>query len=150
MKKGFTFLFMLLALMLAFGQQTPIKKSKVKQVVNGKRYIVHVVEHGQTLYSITRAYGVKSYEAYLKKDKNKLNIGDTVWIPMANGDESIPSNSSYKYVEVKQGQTLYSISKTFGVSIAELEKLNPELKSSPLRVGMILKIPLKGGEKKSR
>ncbi len=149
MKKGFTFLFMLLALMLAFGQQTPIKKSKVKQVVNGKRYIVHVVEHGQTLYSITRAYGVKSYEAYLKKDKNKLNIGDTVWIPMANGDESIPSNSSYKYVEVKQGQTLYSISKTFGVSIAELEKLNPELKSSPLRVGMILKIPLKGGEKKA-
>lgn len=145
MKKNCVFLLMLVMVLLSFGQGN-IVKSKVKQTLDGKKYYVHIVEHGQTVFSVSRAYGVKYYDAYIKKDMNKLKIGDTIWIPVTDGEADVPSNSSYRYVEVKQGQTLYSLSKTFKVSIDDIEALNPELKNSTLKVGMILKMPLEGTE----
>ena len=124
--------------------QGSITKSKTKQKLNGKEYYVHIVEHGQTVFSVSRAYGVKYYDAFIKKDMNKLQIGDTIWIPVSGVE--LPSNESYRYVEVKQGQTLYNLSKTYKVSIDDIEKLNPELKDSQLKVGMILKMPMEGTE----
>lgn len=58
-----------------------VKVSRTTQVVNGKRYFVHVVEQGQTVYAISRAYGLKEVEAITKKDIHFLQIGDTVWLP---------------------------------------------------------------------
>ena len=145
MKKNCVFLLMLVIVLLSFGQGN-IVKSKVKQTLDGKKYYVHIVEHGQTVFSVSRAYGVKYYDAYIKKDMNKLKIGDTIWIPITDAEADVPSNSSYRYVEVKQGQTLYSLSKTFKVSIDDIEALNPELRNSTLKVGMILKMPLEGIE----
>ena len=84
--------------------QGSITKSKTKQKLNGKEYYVHIVEHGQTVFSVSRAYGVKYYDAFIKKDMNKLQIGDTIWIPVSGVE--LPSNESYRYVEVKQGQKL--------------------------------------------
>ena len=58
-----------------------VKVSHRTQVVNGKRYFVHVVEQGQTVYAISRAYGLKEVEAITKKDIHFLQVGDTVWLP---------------------------------------------------------------------
>lgn len=146
MKKNSAFIAVLLMFFFTFGQGN-ITKSKVKQTLNGKKYYVHIVEHGQTVFSVSRAYGVKYYDAFIKKDMNKLQIGDTIWIPVTNADNEAPEKSSYRYVEVKKGQTLYNLSKTYRVSIDDIEKLNPELKDSGLKVGMILKMPLEGTEK---
>lgn len=49
------------------------------------------------------------------------------------------SNDNSEYYTVKQGETLYSISQRFGISIAELEALNPELVNG-LKAGQTLKI----------
>ena len=38
---------------------------------------------------------------------------------------------------VKQGQTLYGLSKAYNVSIEEIERLNPEVKSG-LKAGLVL------------
>ncbi|MBR3939651.1 MAG: LysM peptidoglycan-binding domain-containing protein [Bacteroidales bacterium] len=143
MKKHSAFLLMLSMFFLVVAQGS-ITKSKIKQKLNGKEYYVHIVEHGQTVFSVSRAYGVKYYDAFIKKDMNKLQIGDTIWIPVSGAEP--PSNESYRYVEVKQGQTLYNLSKTYKVSIDDIERLNPELKGSQLKVGMILKMPLEGSE----
>lgn len=58
-----------------------VKVSRKTQVVNGKRYFVHIVEQGQTVYAISRAYGLKEVEAITKKDIHFLQVGDTVWLP---------------------------------------------------------------------
>lgn len=145
MKKTSIFLTTLFVFIVCFGQGS-ITKSKVKQTLNGKKYYVHVVEHGQTVFSVSRAYGVKYYDAVIKKDMDKLLIGDTIWIPITDNDGNAPENSSYRYVEVKKGQTLYNLSKIYKVSIDDIENLNPELKESGLKVGMILKMPLEGTE----
>lgn len=59
----------------------PVKVSHKTQVVNGKRYFVHIVDQGQTVYAISRAYGLKEVEAITKKDIHFLQVGDTVWLP---------------------------------------------------------------------
>lgn len=58
-----------------------VQISHKTQVVNGRRFLVHVVEQGQTVYAISRAYGLKEVEAVTKKDIHFLQVGDTVWLP---------------------------------------------------------------------
>lgn len=58
-----------------------VEVSHKTQLLNGKRYFVHIVEQGQTVYAIARAYGLKEVEAVTKKDIHFLQIGDTVWLP---------------------------------------------------------------------
>ena len=48
----------------------------------------------------------------------------------------------YYMHHVKQGQTLYSLSKAYNVSIEEIEKLNPEVKNG-LKAGLVLGIPVR-------
>ncbi len=58
-----------------------VQVSHKVQVVGGKRYLVHIVEQGQTVYAIARAYGLREVEAVTKKDVHFLQVGDTVWLP---------------------------------------------------------------------
>lgn len=44
---------------------------------------------------------------------------------------------------VKAGQTLYSISQVYNVSIEEIEMLNPEVKKDGLKAGHVLAIPIR-------
>ena len=48
----------------------------------------------------------------------------------------------YYMHHVKQGQTLYGLSKAYNVSIEEIERLNPEVKNG-LKVGLVLGIPVR-------
>ena len=122
-------------------------KSTTVGMHNGRKCYVHIVEPGQTVYSITRAYGVKEHEAVLRSDVHHLSVGDTVWIPCNDCTVtpakavSDPAKKEYHYITVETGQTLYGLSRTYGVSIEDLNELNPELKTSGLRAGQTLKVP---------
>ena len=59
----------------------PVKVSTETQVMHGKKYYVHIVEKGQTVYSISKAYKVESYDAVTHVDIHFLHPGDTVWLP---------------------------------------------------------------------
>ncbi len=75
--------------MTAFAQMpggTPVEVSNQTQMMNGKKYYIHVVQPGQTVYAIAKAYGLKSYDAVVKKDIHFLAAGDTVWLP-CNGHQ---------------------------------------------------------------
>ena len=83
---------MLLTGLMAWSQApgtTPVKVSQETQMMHGKKYYVHIVERGQTVYSIARAYKVQSYDAVTHVDIHFLHAGDTVWLPYRGqfGDE---------------------------------------------------------------
>ncbi|MCR4658712.1 MAG: ABC transporter substrate-binding protein [Bacteroidales bacterium] len=59
----------------------PVTISTETQMLNGRKYFVHIVTKGQTVYSISKAYGLKSYDAVTHKDIHYLEPGDTVWLP---------------------------------------------------------------------
>jgi len=50
------------------------------------------------------------------------------------------NNGKYLYHTVEQGETLFGISREYGIQIAEIKDLNPEL-GSDLKLGQILLIP---------
>ena len=72
---------------------TPVKVSKETQMLHGKKYYVHIVQTGQTVYSISRAYQVQSYDAVTHVDIHFLHAGDTVWLPYRGqfAEESAPA-----------------------------------------------------------
>jgi LysM repeat protein len=114
-----------------------------------KNYILHKVESKETLYSISRKYGVA---VPVIKDANPeiksgLNVGQIVKIPYkAREIKNVVSSGKTHTVAPKE--TLFSISKKYGVTIDELKKANPEL-SAGLKTGQDLVVPAKGSEKVS-
>ena len=56
------------------------------------------------------------------------------------------SNGKYLYHTVQQGETLFGISREYGIQIAEIRDLNPEI-GSDLKLGQILLIPALEKEK---
>ncbi len=130
---------LLLVLFASIGvwAQTPIVVSKQTKVIDGKKYYAHVVEKGQTVFSIARAYGVNYHDAVYKSDIDKIAIGDTVFLPTNEKPEPV----KFRYYVVKQGNTLYSLSKDFQVEIDDILRLNPKIENNNIKVGEVLKIP---------
>lgn len=127
-----------------------IKVSQQTQTVNNKEYYVHVVEQGQTVFSIARAYGLKYYDAVIKTDIHMLKVGDTVWLPKNQysvaavsdaASATVSSSSRIHYIKIEAGQTLYSLAREYGVSVEQIIELNPELKTEQLKAGQMIKIP---------
>ena len=93
----------------------------------------HTVLIGETLYAISKQYGI-SLEAL--KSANKLSSDQ-----ISRGQELIVPNSeqAYFFYEVKQGDTIYGISKTFGKKIEEIKNWN-EMSNEGLQIGQKIKI----------
>ena len=136
----------------AQGTQTvPVKVSSQIQRINNKDYYVHVVEQGQTVFSIARAYGLKYYDAVIRTDIHRMKVGDTVWLPLneysvaavsARAEETISSNRVH-YVKVEAGQTLYGVARQYGLTVDELVNANPALRDAQLKAGQMLRVPIK-------
>jgi LysM repeat protein len=71
-----------------------------------------------------------------------LKTGQKIRIPKADIQEIIPERDSlFNYYKVLPKEGFYRIEKKLGVDQATLDSLNPTLKETGLRAGMILKIP---------
>jgi LysM repeat protein/ABC-type branched-subunit amino acid transport system substrate-binding protein len=124
-----------------------IKKSNRIETSEGTKYYIHTVEPGQTLFAIAKAYALEVSDIVLANAgaKDGIKPGQELKIPFAksvNNTYSLQTeNGKPKTHKTEAGQTLYSISKLYGVTIDELKKLNPELKDG-LKAGQVLKIPV--------
>lgn len=99
---------------------------------------IHLVEKGETVYSISRSYRI-SPEELMKyndiSDASKLQIGRRLKIPpsaaegvpsrpAASGGTATASSAGYTEYRVVKNDTLYSIARQRGMSLEELLSLN--------------------------
>lgn len=116
----------------------------------------HIVKTKETLYSISKMYEVSVADLKEWNDaelKDGLKIGQEIIVSI----KYAPSNSGFVELEevkttstvfshvVKMQETKFGISKKYNISIAELERLNPQIVDG-LDVGQVLKIKEKNIE----
>ncbi|MBN2667858.1 MAG: LysM peptidoglycan-binding domain-containing protein [Bacteroidales bacterium] len=131
----FTLVFFLFPILLWSQEQ----KSEQIKWIDGQKYYIHIVTKGQGLYTIKRLYGVEE-KVILENNPEAfdgLKEGQELKIPYAT---VVKEPSKYKEHEIKEGETIYAISKIYGVSSEAILELNPEAKNG-YKIGQVLKIP---------
>lgn len=98
----------------------------------------HVVKAGETLYRISKMYNITVETLYQlnPEARDGINPGQVLQLP------SYQDQKEDTYHMVQGGQTLYSISNQYGVSISDILKANSQIKSEKeISAGMIIRIP---------
>jgi LysM repeat protein len=131
-----------------FSTQTqPVKTEVVakKEIPN-----LHTIQAEETKYSVSKKYGISipELEELNPHIKNVFEIGmqirlnkNTV-VPKTVVADVQPTTTKTMFYAVQQGETLFSISRKFGISVDEITKKNPAV-STGLTVGMELLLPEK-------
>ncbi|GAB6929377.1 hypothetical protein JCM10914A_33600 [Paenibacillus sp. JCM 10914] len=110
---------------------------------------IHIVKEGDTLYELSKKYGVtlaKIIDANPQLvDPNQLQVGTKIKVPTE--PVSVPGGSQpiiHKHT-VKQGDSLWKLSKAWGVTLKDIIDANPQLKNpNALLVGEVVNIPSSG------
>ncbi|WP_375239005.1 LysM peptidoglycan-binding domain-containing protein [Aurantibacter sp.] len=131
---------------------TKVDTTAVQIVESLKDFKIHKVKRKETLYSLSKLYKVTQED--IKKHNpelyaNNLRKGDEIKIPVFKKevveiDSSVESNSELpagKYI-VKAKEGKWRIAYTYGITVEELETLNPQL-TDGLKVGDTINIPVK-------
>lgn len=133
--------------------QVVVERSKNKVIIAGVPYYIHQVKKGETAYSISKAYGI-SVENLTKENPPAvygINEGQILRIPVGLVSDSKPPDSSavkrkhddsrFLYHNLNPGETIYSLSKMYGVSENDIMQSNPGLELTKLSIGTELAIP---------
>lgn len=116
------------------------------RVVNGEKYLVHTVEKGQTLFAISKHYAVPVAaitEANPGAEQG-LSVGQVLLIPRKEQSKkelkTAPKLGDGELLyTVSKKETLFGISRKFGVSPEDLRRWNPDLQYG-LQPGMVLHV----------
>ncbi|MGY5353001.1 LysM peptidoglycan-binding domain-containing protein [Wenyingzhuangia sp. IMCC45533] len=130
---------------LKIGQELIIPIVAVQQTKDAQNKVrLHNVKEKETLYSIAKKYGVTIDEI---KEKNVtvlmdgVKAGSVLEIPLKKNTENRENNSQGH--QIVKGETLYGISRKYGISIPELLSVNKTVVVDSLSVGTILNLPNK-------
>jgi LysM repeat protein/ABC-type branched-subunit amino acid transport system substrate-binding protein len=125
-------------------ESSEIHKTRSSAIINGVKYYLHTVEKGQTLFAIAKFYGIDVNDLVIENPDaiDGIKQGQILKIPFEKRKVTLTTVDTSNFIthKVELGQTLYSISKFYGVDVEKLKLLNPELKVG-LKAGQILKIP---------
>ena len=137
-----------------FAQYIPVKVevSQEQVRVNGELYYLHKVSQRQTLYSISKAYGIPADSIIEDNPKitSGLKEGELIYIRV-NGtqpfNEEVETSTDPQEIQathtVRWYETLSSIAKKYDVSEEDIALLN-NLVNNKIKVREKLKIPYKG------
>ena len=89
----------------------------------------------------THGISIASLEALNPQIKGGLKAGEIIQVPKMNGEKRAIIDTTYNYYTVKPKEGYYRIEKKLGINKAVLDSLNPELSTTGLMAGMVLKIP---------
>ena len=131
--KRFLYLIVFLAGFAAFAQPDGAEVTSI----NGKKYYVHFVQEGNTLYGIHKLYNTP-LESILNANEgltDNLSVGQKILIPISTDDASF-----YNKHVVKEGETLYGISKQYNCSVEDLQNLNKGLNAG-IKPGQEIIVP---------
>lgn len=113
------------------------ERSQSIVTIEGVQYYVHTVAAGETLSSIGRLYEV-SPSVIARENPHAegvLRIGAVLRIPVVRDDKPMTSRQMRRTFDVHSvapGETLFGISRRYGISIATLMEDNPKL--DPLHI----------------
>lgn len=139
-----TFLMALFLLLNAQVLKAGVQDSIGVEKKDGKRFVLHRLEAKETLYGLSRKYGVSVDE--IKKanagvNLNDLKIGQVLRVPSPDKSASASNTDKPKTTHIViTGETLYSIAKKYNVSVDEMKKINPNA-ANGLSIGDELLIP---------
>ncbi|TFG42774.1 MAG: LysM peptidoglycan-binding domain-containing protein, partial [Bacteroidia bacterium] len=136
--------------------QVPVERSGNKVVISGVKYYLHIVKKGETIYSISKAYGISSEELTRENPPalNGLKEGQSLRIPEKIVTTPPPSQSAllnqmardeskFIYHRLQSGETIYFLSRTYSVSEHEIIQSNPGIDINKLPLGFEIAIPRK-------
>lgn len=140
MNKNFLSVFVLLILSFSLlnGRLIASPADSIRvETINGQLYVIHKVDKGETLYSISRRYGASMNDiAEASPDvKNGLKAGMTIRVPYKKKQ----ATTTKKTHTVAKGETLYAISRIYGVTYKQLMIWN-DLDNTELKIGQRLAI----------
>ena len=124
-------------------------KSSEVRTINGKKYYIHKVEKGQSLYAISKAYNMDVNSVLAANDDaiDGLNVGqelkipfETLMIPSTNID-----TNKYVYHLIQKGETVYAITKKYNIDDKTINTFNPSINKG-IKEGEYLIV----GEKKKK
>jgi LysM repeat protein len=133
--------------------QVVVERSKDKVIISGNAYFIHQVKKGETAYSIAKAYGITVEELTSENPPAVygINEGQTLRIPVKLVTGSKPAESlttkrehdetKFIYHSLRPGETVYSLSKSYGVSENEIIQSNPDMDINKLSVGTEIAVP---------
>lgn len=113
-----------------------------------EKYVKHVVAKGETISKIAEQYDVKPSAIYeINPDAKKgIKFKEILLVPVIADTKIV--NSSSNLVTKQKGhlvlpkETLYGITKEYGVKVADLYAINPSLEKRGLRVGNTINVPV--------
>ncbi len=110
-----------------------------KTIIDGQTVYVYTVQKSEGLYRISKNFGV-SQEEIIRLNPilrtSGLKVGQVIHIPVK---EQIDS-TKYIVHEIQPKETLYSLSKRYGVKVADIQQLNPKIARN-MPIGAHLLIP---------
>ena len=102
----------------------------------------HIVQQGETLFAISRIYGVDVEQIMTSNNllEGNLSIGQELIIPSPGNVEPakisriLPDTANYTWHVVRQGETLFGLSKLYNADVQNLTKWN-HLSDNSISIG---------------
>lgn len=114
-------------------------------LAQNRRIREHEVQREETVYSIAKRYGASIDKIYELNPwaRQQIKVGDKLLIPTATATSSsqTPTSQKGRKHRIEAGETLYSISRSYGIDLALLLRANPGVTSSNIQVGQEITIP---------
>src|SRR5438046_3986007 len=110
------------------------------ETIKGKQFIIHQIEAKETLYSISRRYGV-TVTAILENNPTSdggLSIGQLLKVPYVPHTKHRTENG-VTYHKVASHETLFSIARMYSVTIDDVKTWN-KIPDTGIKVGQELVI----------
>ncbi|SDS18960.1 LysM peptidoglycan-binding domain-containing protein [Christiangramia echinicola] len=121
-------------------KETSVTKPQSNQITKTRE---HIVLPKETKYGIARKYGmtVKELESINPRVETlQPGMMIRVGVDVLEDEPVIITDDRFRFYEVKPKETIFSLTRRFGVSVDSLTQLNPALKNG-LKFGMVLKVP---------
>lgn len=130
--------------------------AQVKEGMLSRSMITHEVQPGETLKSIARRYNISEDDIlFYNPGARELSAGTFVQIPVASDDVASggrngaggtgPGRDAFFDHTIVSGETMWSITRKYNVTEAELKRLNPILLQS-FPAGVTIKVPVSSNE----
>lgn len=125
-----------------FANATPVDSLRM-ETVGGKQFIIHQIDEKETLYAISRRYGVPitSILEHNPTADGGLAVGQLLKVPYVPKTKPVVTGGD-KIHKVAAKETLFSISRLYDVSVDEIRSWN-NLKDNALNLGQELVIKKK-------